>query len=95
MSVRLYPQLFVEGRMSYLRYVCLFTYSGVQHILYCVFLRLVYSMLALSLDCPFLITPSVFTDVCLIIFIVFNISFRNTYPVITEMVYLILQWLNF
>jgi len=31
-SVRLYLQLFVGGR-----YLCLFTYSGVQHILCCVF----------------------------------------------------------
>ena len=30
-------QLFVEGRMSYLRYFCLFTHSGVQQILCCVF----------------------------------------------------------
>ena len=29
--------LFVGGLMSYLRYLCLFTYSGVQHILCCVF----------------------------------------------------------
>jgi hypothetical protein len=39
--------------MSYLRFLCLFTYSGVQHILCCVFvfLRLVYTMLPVSLDC--------------------------------------------
>jgi hypothetical protein len=51
--------------MSYLRYMCLFAYSGVQHILCCVFvffvlctlccrflwiLRLVYPMLPVSLD---------------------------------------------
>jgi hypothetical protein len=42
--------------MSYLRYLCLFTYSGVQHILCCVFalfvfvLCLVYSILPVSLD---------------------------------------------
>ena len=36
-SLRLYTQLFVGGRMSYLRYLCLFTYSGVQHMLCCVF----------------------------------------------------------
>jgi hypothetical protein len=38
--VHLYLQLFVRGRMSYLRYLrflCLFTYSGVQRILCCVF----------------------------------------------------------
>ena len=43
-SVRLYPQLFAGGFMSYLLYVCLFAYSGVQDILCCYFcfvLRLV------------------------------------------------------
>ena len=38
--------------MSYLRYyLCLFVDSGVQHILRCVFLRLVYSLVPFSLDC--------------------------------------------
>jgi hypothetical protein len=36
-SIRLNLELFVEGLMSYLRYLCLFPYSGVQHILCCVF----------------------------------------------------------
>ena len=36
-SIRLYLQLFVGGLMFYLRYLCLFAYSGVQHILCCVF----------------------------------------------------------
>ena len=54
--------------MSYLPFVlCLFAYSGVQHILCCVFcfvcLRLVYPMLPVSLDCPLLIDPSVFSNV--------------------------------
>jgi hypothetical protein len=48
--------------MSYLRYSCLFGYSGVQHILCYVFLSLVYPMLPVSLDYPFLIAPSVFTN---------------------------------
>ena len=30
-------QLFVRVRMSYLRYLCFFAYSGVQHIVCCVF----------------------------------------------------------
>jgi hypothetical protein len=30
-SVRLYRQLFVGGLMSYLRYLCLFVYSGVHY----------------------------------------------------------------
>ena len=43
--------------MSYLRYLCLFAYSGFQHILfyfYFAFPCLVYPMLPVSLDCPFL-----------------------------------------
>jgi len=52
-SVRLYLQLFVEGSMSYSRHLCLFAHSGVQHILCCVFVRLVYTMLLVSLGCPF------------------------------------------
>ena len=54
------------GRMSYLRYLCLFTYSGVQHILLCfcfVCLRLVYPMLPVSVDCLILIVPSILSDV--------------------------------
>jgi hypothetical protein len=62
-----YLQLLVEGLMSYLRYLCLFSYSGVQHILCCfcfVYLGLVYPMLPVSLDCPYLIAPSaVFSNV--------------------------------
>ena len=53
----------VGERMSYLRYLCLFVHSGVQHILRCVFLRLVYPMSPVSLDCHFLIAPSVFANV--------------------------------
>ena len=47
--------------------LCVFVHSGLQHILCCVFsivlLRLVYPMLPVSLDCPFLIVPSVFSNV--------------------------------
>jgi hypothetical protein len=40
-------------RISYLRYLCLFVYSGVQHILCCVFvfLRLVYPILPVTMGC--------------------------------------------
>jgi hypothetical protein len=46
--------------MFYLRYLCWFAHSGAQHILCCVFVcfvlfRLVYLMLPVSLDCPFVI----------------------------------------
>ena len=49
--------------MSYLRYLCLFVYVGVQHILCCAFLRPLYHMLAVSLDCPFFIAPSVIYNI--------------------------------
>jgi len=76
-SVLLYLQLFVGGSISYLRYLCLLTYSGVQHILCCVFCfvlsylclnsekAIFLSMLPVSLECPFLIVPSVFSNVYL------------------------------
>jgi len=58
--------------MSYLRYFCLSAHSGVQHILCCVFVFLfcffVYPMLPVSLDCPFCIAPSVFSNVYLNLF---------------------------
>jgi hypothetical protein len=41
--MRLYLQMSVGERMLYLRYLCLFTYSGVYHILSCVCLRIVLS----------------------------------------------------
>ena len=61
--------------MSYLRYLCLFTHSGVQHIVcsthsvLCVCfvcLRLVCPMLPVSLNGPFLIAPSVFSNMYLL-----------------------------
>ena len=55
--------------MSYLRYLCLLAYSGVQHI-FCFFFFglfvLVYPMLPVSLDCQFLIAPSIFSNIYLI-----------------------------
>ena len=52
--------------MSYLCYLCLFTYGGIQHILCCVYLFL-FVLLPVSLDCPFFISSSVFSNVFLII----------------------------
>jgi len=55
--------------MYYLSYLCLLAYSGVQtHIVLCfcfVFHRLVYPMFPVSLDSPFLIALSVFSNVYL------------------------------
>ena len=66
-TVFLYLLLFVRVVMSYLRYLCLIVYSGVLHILCCVFcfvcFCLVYPMLSVSLDCPFLISFSVSCNV--------------------------------
>ena len=60
-------QLFVGGFTSYLRYLYLFAWCPTPTMLcFCfVFLRLVYPMLPVSLDCPFLIAPSVFSNVYL------------------------------
>jgi hypothetical protein len=62
--------------MSYLRYMCLFTYIVLvvpTHIVFGFFcLRLVCPMLMVSLDCPFLISPSVFSNVYLQISILFS-----------------------
>jgi hypothetical protein len=68
-SVCLFLQLFVEGLVSYLYYLCLFAYSGVQLILCCGFvlfvfaLCIVYPMLSVSLSCSCLIALSVFSNV--------------------------------
>jgi hypothetical protein len=58
--------------MFYSRYLCLFVYIGVQHIIMlcfcfvCLFvLCLVYPMLPVSLDYPFVSAPSVFSNVYL------------------------------
>jgi hypothetical protein len=64
-SVRLYLQLFVGGRMSYLSYLYLNAYSGVQHILFCGCFCLVYHMLPVSLCYLFLIASLVFSNVYL------------------------------
>ena len=46
----------------------MFTYTGVQHMVcfWFVCLRLVYPMLLISLDCPFVIAPSVFSNLYLL-----------------------------
>ena len=59
-SVRLYFQLFVRGLMSYLRYLYLLAKWCPTHIVLCfyfAFLCLVYTMVPVSLDFPFLIAP--------------------------------------
>jgi hypothetical protein len=45
----LYLQLFVGGIMSYLRYLCLFPNSGVQHILCCAFVLLFFVLCTLRI----------------------------------------------
>ena len=52
-SVRLYLQLVVGGLMSCLRCLCLFSYSGVQHILCCVFA--LFFFVLCTLCCQFLL----------------------------------------
>jgi len=60
------PVICRKAHVLCIRYLCLFAYGGVQHTLCCVFVlvffRLVYPMLPVSLHCPFLIAPSVFSN---------------------------------
>jgi len=70
--------------MSYLRYLCLSVYSGVQHTLWCVFvvfLFVLYTM-PVSLDCPLLIAPSVFSNVYLYVWLVSLIMVVLLYSII-------------
>jgi hypothetical protein len=54
------------------------------HIALCAFLRLAYSMLTVSLDCPFWICPSVFSNVY--IAISFNSIPKNSVFLIAEII---------
>jgi hypothetical protein len=47
--------LFVRGLMSYLRYFCLFAYSGVQHILCCAFVLFVFVLWTLCCQFPWIV----------------------------------------
>jgi hypothetical protein len=51
--------------MPYLLYLCLFAHRGVQYILCCVFVLFVFVLLLVSLNCSFLIAPSIFSNVYL------------------------------
>ena len=63
-SVRLYLMFFVGWFVSYLRYMCLFAYSGVNHILCCAFVLFVFVLCALCCSgLPYFIVPSVFSNV--------------------------------
>ena len=62
------PVVCRRDHVLYLRYMYLFAYGGVKHILLCVFvffvtLRLLYPMLQVSNDCHFFIAPLVFSIV--------------------------------
>jgi hypothetical protein len=77
--VRLYLQLFVGGIMPYLRYLCLFAYYGVQHILCCVFALYILCCQFLWID-HILIAASVFSNVYLQLFCaaVYRFQLENT-----------------
>jgi hypothetical protein len=55
--------LFVGGHMSYLRYLCLFAYSGVQHILCSVFV--LFFLVLCTLCCQFLCVVHFYCPCCL------------------------------
>ena len=61
------PPVVCRALMSWLRCLCLLAYSGLQHIFVLwFFLRLVCPVLAVSLDCPFLVALSMFSNVYLL-----------------------------
>ena len=63
--------------MVYFRYFCVcfrFVVSNAYCVVPFVFLRLMYTMLQASLDCPFLIAPSVFSTVYLLTLIIWTIK---------------------
>ena len=58
-------QITLPTRLVLLRYLCLFMYGGVQHIVCCIFPVLF--MLPVSLNCPLFIAPLVFSDMYLLV----------------------------
>jgi hypothetical protein len=67
------PPVICMGFMSFLRYVCVFAYSGVGF--FSVFFWcFVYPILPVSLDYPLFIAPSVFSDVYLTVLWIFHPS---------------------
>ena len=70
--------------MSYLPYLYLFAYSGVQHILRCVFVSFFFILLQVSLDCPFLIAPSVFYNVYPITMFIYIYFLASVYTMNTN-----------
>ena len=67
-SVRRFPQLFLRGCVSYVRYLCLLACGGVQHILCCVFALFFFVFCASFSGLSFfVVVPSVFSNAYLII----------------------------
>jgi len=72
--VRLYLQLFVRERLSYVRCLCVFVHSGVQHILCCVFAMFFFVLCALC--CQFLLI------VLFWLLLRYSLTFILSYPLI-------------
>ena len=70
--------------MSYLRYICLFAYSGVVSLFF-FFLRLLFPMLPAYLDCPFLIAPNVYRTSA------GKVSVRQSHVVRSSLAYIYIQ----
>ena len=74
-------------------YLYLFAYIGVRHINCFACLHIVYPMLPVSLDCPFLISPSVFHNVCLWSYF-FEWKLTSQVIIIPVLITLNLVWFN-
>ena len=70
--------------MSYLPYLYLLAYSGVQHILCCIFVSFFLILLPVSLDCRFLIAPSVFSNVYSITMFIYIYFLASVYTMNTN-----------
>ena len=77
-SVCLYLQLFIGGLASYLRYLWLLAYSGVQYIWCCVFILFVVDLCTLCSHILW-IAPSVFSNVYLPQFLFYLYSILELY----------------
>ena len=96
-SVRLCIHLFVVGLMSYLCYSCLFTYSGVLHILCCVFVcfffilcNLCWQFLCIVFVCFFFILCNLCWQFLCIVFVCF---FFILCTLCWQFLWIVLLWL--
>jgi hypothetical protein len=91
-SVRLYLQLFVRELMSYLRYLCLFAHSSVQHILCYVFVLLVFVLCVLCCQLLWIVHLRLSLRYSLTLYVLLEQAFRLFIILITVILRRKYQW---